>query len=179
MAAKLVSLKPWKDVVGNAKLADKGLQQALSNYKGLKPQDRPKRLAALTSIDRIVLDLGRLTEVTAIPAAKQYLKDIATALKSERLELQQADAEATIKVTIQNGTDDVILTIEDLNLGRDRIILDRKRVNKSQSVSVTLAADGSGKGQITWRTDKPNDVSDHREETVTGIKDGATVKVRL
>lgn len=179
MVTKVLTVKPWKVVVGEAKVDDKGLQQALTKYKGLDKKKRVDRLKAITSISRLVVELKRDTKVVAIPSASKYLNEVAAVLESDRVEIKKADAEATIDVTISNSSsyDDIFLTVEDLNLARNRMILDRERLNKKQSLAITLAASGSGKGQIHWIAVLTEDAASRKEDTVKDIKDGQTIKV--
>jgi hypothetical protein len=179
MAAKLVTLKPWKDVVGSTQIPDKGLQKALTDYKNLKKEKTTERMTAITSINKILGDLKRVPQVAAIPATSKYFTELASALSAEKLDIQKQSEEATIDATITNSSsyDDIFLTVEDLNTSNKEVVINNKRLNKKQSMAVTLASDGGGFGQIHWTAVLADDAASKKDDTVKYIKDGSTIKV--
>jgi hypothetical protein len=56
-----------------------------------------------------------------------------------------------VDVNISNdGTEDVVVTIYDMNVNPRRVVLANARINGFSSVSISLIADASGKGRLSW-----------------------------
>src|SRR4051794_38385375 len=83
-----------------------------------------------------------------------------------------------ITITLQSfdTTPDLFLSLLDLNLGANQLILDRQRLNTGDSLSVSVQEDGDGHGKVTWLANPTNEPLTVRQETVT-VNDGDLVRV--
>jgi hypothetical protein len=64
-----------------------------------------------------------------------------------------------ITININNNTTkNLIVTVYDLNTRRAERVVPNQTINSFASISITIAADGSGQGHVSWtaRTDGPD-----------------------
>ena len=182
MVSKVLTPQSWAESIKGSTVKGNDLHKALAAYESLvKSKGKPaERIKAIDTINKLAGELKN--QVAALPKAKKYIADVAGAVKLEKLEIAKASATSTIEVTILNDSqyDDIYVSVEDQNLapGRPRMILEKERLNKKASLSLTLAADGDGEGQIRWIAELTSTQSSRREDTVKDIKDGQTIKVR-
>jgi hypothetical protein len=181
MDPKLLTERGWKDIAGKSKVEDNGLQQALAAYEKLAKDKRAERLKAIASVSLLAGKLNKDKEVAAVPLASKYLANVVAAAEAERQDINDAEDEATIAVTIRNGSDydDIFLTVEDLNRRPAQVIVNRARLNKKKSLPITLQADGDHKGQIHWTAELAEDAASTNENTEKYIKQGQIIKVSV
>jgi hypothetical protein len=60
-----------------------------------------------------------------------------------------ADDGVDVKIT-NDGTEDIVVTVYDLNTTPKRVVLANARINGFTSVSVSLVGDASGKASLSW-----------------------------
>jgi hypothetical protein len=85
-----------------------------------------------------------------------------------------------IDVTISNdGTENLVVTVYDMNSLPRRAVLTNARINGFSSLSISLITDASGKGRLSWTatsTDPTFPKCGHSDETV-GIAGSISVHV--
>jgi hypothetical protein len=180
MVTKLPPTKLWTDALQSpamkgGPLNDKGFPKALADYARLDKKKRAERLKSIQSITKLVGELK--SKVSSVPAASKYLTEVARVLKADQQEIED---ESVLDATIENSShyDDVFVTIEDLNLGTNPVIVARKRLNKKQRLPIRLQADGDGRGKLRWIAEDANSAASRKEDTVQYIKPGQTIQVR-
>lgn len=54
-----------------------------------------------------------------------------------------------VKIT-NDGTEDIVVTVYDMNTNPERVVLTNERINGFTSVPVSLVADATGKANLSW-----------------------------
>jgi hypothetical protein len=84
-----------------------------------------------------------------------------------------------VTITINNNTTDVLLvTVNDLNTDPVRRVLSSRTINSFSSITITIAADDSGQGHLSWTAtsgDRNMRTCGHRDKP--GLDTGDTVHV--
>jgi hypothetical protein len=98
------------------------------------------------------------------------------------LVLAQSPASAAgggVTVHIQNDTvDSLSVSIYDRNLGRRQLVVSSQVINGNSSISITVTADASGQGHLSWRaTTLDADMRRCGSHDNRGLNDGDTVRV--
>lgn len=91
----------------------------------------------------------------------------------------RAMADDRVPITItNNGTDDIIVTVRDMNTSPPTKILSQQRINGFASVPVAVIADAAGNGHVSWRayTTDPSMRKCGRKNKA-GLASGASVHV--
>jgi hypothetical protein len=82
-----------------------------------------------------------------------------------------ATAGEGVEVKITNdGTQDIVVTIYDMNVSPGRVILTNVRINGFTSVTVSLVGDATGKGRLSWtanNTDAASPKCGHADSVVS------------
>src|ERR1700733_4607637 len=65
---------------------------------------------------------------------------VGTALSGEGVE---------VKIT-NDGTEDIVVTVYDMNTSPERVVLANAHINGFTSVPITLTADANGKASLSW-----------------------------
>jgi hypothetical protein len=60
-----------------------------------------------------------------------------------------ADNDVAVRI-INNGTEDVIVTVYDMNIGPQAVVLAHTRINGFTAVPVSVAPDSSGRANLSW-----------------------------
>ena len=60
-----------------------------------------------------------------------------------------SDDGVDVKIT-NDGTEDILVTVYDMNSGRGRVVLTNARINGFTSVPVSLVADSTGRANLRW-----------------------------
>jgi len=79
-------------------------------------------------------------------------------------------------VTNDDGIHDLFVTVIDLNLAVNTVVLDRKRINMGDGVPISLQEDSDGHGSISWTVNPADEPATVNTNTVT-VNDGDVVKV--
>jgi hypothetical protein len=79
-------------------------------------------------------------------------------------------------VTNDDGIHDLFVTVVDLNLAVNAVVLNLKRINKGDGVPISLQEDGDGHGSISWTVNPADEPATVRSDNVT-VNDGDVVKV--
>ncbi len=84
-----------------------------------------------------------------------------------------------LSVNITNdGTEDIVVTVYDLTVGANAVVLSHTRINGFTTVPVSLSPDETGKGNISWTAvsaDKSSHLCGHEEKV--GLGDSSSVTV--
>jgi hypothetical protein len=60
-----------------------------------------------------------------------------------------ADDGVDVKIT-NDGTEDIVVTVYDMNTSPQRVVLANARINGFTSVPISLVGDASGKANLSW-----------------------------
>lgn len=87
-------------------------------------------------------------------------------------------ADAMPITIINNGTDDILVTVYDMNTHPHGKLLDGQRINGFSSVPISVAAGAAGTGHVYWRatTADPNRRRCGRQDKA-GLSNGDSVHV--
>jgi hypothetical protein len=69
-----------------------------------------------------------------------------------------ADEGVTVKIT-NDGTQDIIVTVYDVNAGPGRVVLTNARINGFTSVPISVVGDATGKANLRWTATSTDSVS--------------------
>ena len=89
-----------------------------------------------------------------------------------------SDNGVSLNIT-NDGTDDIDVTVYDTTLGPKAVVLSHARINGFTTVPLSVAADDTGHGNISWTAvtaDKTDRKCGHADSV--GLGDSAAVKVR-
>jgi hypothetical protein len=89
-----------------------------------------------------------------------------------------SDNGVSLNIT-NDGTDDIEVTVYDTTLGPKAVVLAHARVNGFTTIPLSVAADDTGRGNISWTAvtaDKNDRKCGHADNI--GLGDSAAVKVR-
>jgi hypothetical protein len=89
-----------------------------------------------------------------------------------------SDNGVSLNIT-NDGTDDIDVTVYDTTLGPKAVVLAHARINGFTTVPVSVSADETGHGNISWTAvtaDKTDRNCGHADDV--GLADSAAVKVR-
>jgi hypothetical protein len=80
---------------------------------------------------------------------------------------------------INDGTDDILVTVYDTTLGPNAVVLSHTRINGFTTIPLTVAPDESGRANISWNavSADANDRKCGHADSI-GLGDSATVSVR-
>jgi hypothetical protein len=84
-----------------------------------------------------------------------------------------------VKIT-NDGTQDIVVTVYDMNANPQRILLQNARINGFTSVPISAIADATGRANLSWTatsTDATSKMCGHAD--TLGISDDAAVNVRV
>ena len=85
-----------------------------------------------------------------------------------------------IQVSIKNdGTDDILVTVYDMTVGPNAIVLSHARINGFTSIPLSFASDASGRANVSWTAvsaDANGRKCGHADHV--GLSDSASVTVR-
>jgi hypothetical protein len=85
-----------------------------------------------------------------------------------------------IQISITNdGTDDILVTVYDMSLGPNAVILSHQRINGFSTIPLSLSSDATGRANVSWTAvtvDPSGRKCGHAERT--GLADSASVTVR-
>jgi hypothetical protein len=83
-----------------------------------------------------------------------------------------------VKIT-NNGTQDIVVTVYDMNANPQRILLQNARINGFTSVPVSAIADATGRANLSWTATSTDATSKMCGQADTlGIADDSAVNVR-
>ncbi len=84
-----------------------------------------------------------------------------------------------VDVTITNdGTEDVVVTVYDMSLKPESVVLSHERINGFTNIPVSLSADESGRGNLAWTAVSVDPTSRKcGHATRAGLADAASVSV--
>jgi hypothetical protein len=69
-----------------------------------------------------------------------------------------ADEGVTVKIT-NDGTQDIVVTVYDVNAGPGRVVLTNARINGFTSVPISVVGDATGKANLRWTARSTDSVS--------------------
>jgi hypothetical protein len=69
-----------------------------------------------------------------------------------------ADEGVTVKIT-NDGTQDIVVTVYDVNAGPGRVVLTNARINGFTSVPISVVGDATGKANLRWTATSTDSVS--------------------
>jgi hypothetical protein len=83
-----------------------------------------------------------------------------------------------VKIT-NNGTQDIVVTVYDMNANPHRILLQNARINGFTSVPVSAIADATGRANLSWTATSTDATSKTCGQADTlGVADDSAVNVR-
>ena len=83
-----------------------------------------------------------------------------------------------VKIT-NNGTQDIVVTVYDMNANPRRILLQNARINGFTSVPVSAIADATGRANLSWTATSTDATSKMCGQADTlGVADDSAVNVR-
>jgi hypothetical protein len=82
-----------------------------------------------------------------------------------------------VKIT-NDGTDDIVVTVYDMNISPGRVVLTNAHINGFTSVPVTLIADASGKANLAWTATSTDPTFPKCGHANTVVGNDASVSVR-
>src|ERR1700742_5403013 len=83
-----------------------------------------------------------------------------------------------VKIT-NNGTQDIVVTVYDMNANPHRILLQNARINGFTSVPVSAIADATGRANLSWTATSMDTTSRMCGQADTlGVADDSAVNVR-
>jgi hypothetical protein len=90
-----------------------------------------------------------------------------------------ASAAGSVTVHIQNDTvDSLSVTLYDRNVSRKQSVLSGQIINGNASISITIAANASGQGHLSWKAATVDpDMRRCGHHDNPGLNDGDTVRV--
>ena len=83
-----------------------------------------------------------------------------------------------VKIT-NDGTQDIVVTVYDMNANPQRILLQNARINGFTSVPISAIADATGRANLSWTatsTDSTSKLCGHAD--TLGISDSSAVSVQ-
>jgi hypothetical protein len=110
--------------------------------------------------------MRRLTKAALILSCLPLLL-VGTALGGEGVE---------IKIT-NDGTEDIVVTVYDMNTNPERVVLTNARINGFTSVPISLVGDASGRANLTWTATSTDAVSPKCGHANTVVRNAASVSV--
>jgi hypothetical protein len=84
-----------------------------------------------------------------------------------------------VKIT-NDGTQDIVVTVYDMNANPQRILLQNARINGFTSVPISAIADATGRANLSWTAtsaDATSKMCGHAD--TLGVSDAAAVNVRV
>jgi len=81
-----------------------------------------------------------------------------------------------VKIT-NNGTEDVLVTVYDMNARPQRAVLTNARINGFTSVPISLVGDASGKASLSWTATSGDAASRKCGHAATVVGNDASVSV--
>ena|SRR5579863_2723073 len=85
-----------------------------------------------------------------------------------------------VDVNISNdGTEDIVITIYDMNAHPERVVLANARINGFSSLSVSLIADASGRGSLSWTATNTDPVFPRCGHSKEAVSNAASVNVHV
>jgi hypothetical protein len=82
-----------------------------------------------------------------------------------------------VKIT-NDGTEDIVVTVYDMNTNPLRVVLSNARINGFTSVPISLVADGTGRGNLSWTATNADPRSPKCGHADTMVSNAAQVHVR-
>jgi hypothetical protein len=83
-----------------------------------------------------------------------------------------------IEVKITNdGTEDIVVTVYDMNTSPERVVLTNTRINGFTSVPISLVGDATGKANLSWTATSTDPVFPKCGHANTVAANSATVSV--
>lgn len=90
--------------------------------------------------------------------------------------LARGSAGVDVKIT-NDGTEDILVTVYDLNTKPERVVLANTRINGFTSVPVSLVADAGGKANLSWRATSADAVFPKCGHANTAVDSAGSVNV--
>ncbi len=88
-----------------------------------------------------------------------------------------ADGNVGVRV-LNDTTDNLIVTVYDLNAQPPQPVLSGEIINGNASISISITADSSGRGRVTWNaTTVDRDMRKCAHRNRRTISDGGTIRV--
>ncbi len=82
-----------------------------------------------------------------------------------------------VKIT-NDGTEDIVVTVYDMNTSPERVVLTNARINGFTSVPVSLVGDASGKANLSWTATSTDAVFPKCGHANTAVGNDGSVIVR-
>ncbi len=85
-----------------------------------------------------------------------------------------------VDVKISNdGTDDLVVTVYDMNVNPNRVVLADARINGFSSLPISLVPDADGKGRLSWTATNSDPVFPRCGRSKQAVSDAASVTVHV
>jgi hypothetical protein len=81
-----------------------------------------------------------------------------------------------IKIT-NDGTQDIVVTVYDMSTSPERVVLTNARINGFTSVPISLVADATGRGNLSWTATSTDSVSPKCGHSDTVVGNAGSVSV--
>jgi hypothetical protein len=81
-----------------------------------------------------------------------------------------------VKIT-NDGTEDIVVTVYDMNTDNGRVVLTNARINGFTSVPISLVADASGRANLRWTATSTDPTSPKCGHANTVVGNDASVNV--
>jgi hypothetical protein len=85
-----------------------------------------------------------------------------------------------VDVNISNdGTEDIVITVYDMNAQPERVVLANARINGFSSLPISLLADASGKGNLSWTATNTDPVFRKCGHSKEAVSNAASISVHV
>jgi hypothetical protein len=85
-----------------------------------------------------------------------------------------------VDVNISNdGTEDIVITVYDMNAHPERVVLANARINGFSSLPISLIADADGKGRLSWKATNTDPVFRRCGHSTEAVGNAASVSVHV
>lgn len=89
-----------------------------------------------------------------------------------------AKAGEGVEVKIVNdGTQDIVVTVYDMNVSPGRVVLTNERINGFTSVTISLVGDATGKANLSWTANSTDAASPKCGHADRVVSDAGSVRV--
>lgn len=86
------------------------------------------------------------------------------------------DQGVTVMIT-NDGTQDIVVTVYDMNAGNGRVVLTNTRINGFTSVPLSLTEDANGEANVSWTATTTDPVFKQCGHAVTAVGNDGAVNV--
>jgi hypothetical protein len=81
-----------------------------------------------------------------------------------------------VKIT-NDGTEDIVVTVYDMNTSPQRVVLTNARINGFTSVPISLVGDATGRANLSWTATSTDAASPKCGHASTAVRNAASVSV--